>query len=1193
MKRLFTFFCFSLILATGWAQDTNFSTFEFTAAIDNVTTPNAGLAAVLDDNHHTHIAWVKQKDGLRSIMYSIYDGESVETSVVYEGAAKEAPVAPAITLDNSSHPHITFFVERNTDISLNTGNYAVYYACLQNGIFQIEQVSTNSTDPYKDTDGIYHCYVNGRPQITNKNGAVVITYLSATGSVTGYDQYVISATRSDGQWQLNQEYNIDEIGNVSPDEDISLPVYSGDRFYQAFIDISDSDPYVCYYDHGWYSFIISGYTGWSDNEDLHLDLVNNSTHYLSWLHDGDYKTAFIGVSLSGSQEKTEYPITNTPGGNFAPSTYDLTTGDFIGFYNESWSSDGYLVTADENNIVKETKITDIGVVYGKRVLNARDGFVSLVTAHEGDKKIYITTNVGSREAPLAAGFHADDTVISPGESITFTDTSLGNPTSWQWSFPGGTPSSSALQNPVVSYQNAGVFDVSLTIHDGTDQDDTTITDYITVEDTGDNNHSDTLAPGFIPSGDAIYRLTDDAVDDKFPIARNGRIVWVKDMEEGFSIMMFDGKEQKQLYTSSLNLDHKSELFFDGRFILWYENLYDYSNPQRNVKYIDLVEPGVVKDLSGLLLEGDYGHTYDCSNGKVFYYEFYTDPDTRESSRDFRYIDLATGDDVLFYRIPDDADMGDITTFIAGKNQVFFSADSKVYCMTDNGYSRVSTYPGEDYLGTYDENAYITEPYAESSYGFFDSLRLKYYNGREMTIVEKRHKDQVVGCYGCNGITAWLERDYLNWLIFSWNAEDTIFSYNIRENRKKVVYQAEDIYNTTLGFDQNRFVLFSDSGTYIRGVSDKSRWFEYFDGQSLTSIPADKWAAETSIADPASMDQGVYAITSNKKDADGLGEDDTEILVLYLDNVENDSTEESTAEIRADTLNYDSGLQLYLSITNLGDYVAGNNSFGDLAKACYFENSGNLPYLSGLVCSFGKAKGDVDSLEFVIWEKDALSDVPGKVITSFKYPFDAIKRDAANNSYTRITLANPVSLEAPFFAGIVLPQSVGDTVALHQYDVTKGNAWEQFSNETWHAFSSDDSWGIEANLAIFPVVSNSKETGNIDDGDSGNENDDGDENNDEEDESNSDDDATLVRIRQHEVSIKAYPNPFQSSFKVKIPGDMKIQVLRVFDPTGRLVTQQPVNNRKIVRVDLERATEGLYLLQLSGKSGNYNTLIQKL
>jgi len=63
-------------------------------------------------------------------------------------------------------------------------------------------------------------------------------------------------------------------------------------------------------------------------------------------------------------------------------------------------------------------------------------------------------------------FHADTTHICQWHTVHFTDDSFDYVTSWQWEFPGGTPSTSEEQNPVVQYHSSGVFDVILTISDG-------------------------------------------------------------------------------------------------------------------------------------------------------------------------------------------------------------------------------------------------------------------------------------------------------------------------------------------------------------------------------------------------------------------------------------------------------------------------------------------------------------------------------------------------------------------------------------------------------------------------------------------------------------------------------------------------------------------------------------------------------
>lgn len=64
-------------------------------------------------------------------------------------------------------------------------------------------------------------------------------------------------------------------------------------------------------------------------------------------------------------------------------------------------------------------------------------------------------------------FHADTTHTCRWHKVQFTDDSFDNVVSWQWEFPGGDPAWSTLQNPEVTYHNPGVFDVSLTVSDGT------------------------------------------------------------------------------------------------------------------------------------------------------------------------------------------------------------------------------------------------------------------------------------------------------------------------------------------------------------------------------------------------------------------------------------------------------------------------------------------------------------------------------------------------------------------------------------------------------------------------------------------------------------------------------------------------------------------------------------------------------
>jgi PKD repeat protein len=87
----------------------------------------------------------------------------------------------------------------------------------------------------------------------------------------------------------------------------------------------------------------------------------------------------------------------------------------------------------------------------------------------------------SSAAPLLANFIASDVKVCENEEITFTDFSAGGVISWAWSFPGGTPDTSNDQNPVISYREPGVYDVTLTVSDGISSHTAVRSEYITVD----------------------------------------------------------------------------------------------------------------------------------------------------------------------------------------------------------------------------------------------------------------------------------------------------------------------------------------------------------------------------------------------------------------------------------------------------------------------------------------------------------------------------------------------------------------------------------------------------------------------------------------------------------------------------------------------------------------------------------------
>jgi len=83
-------------------------------------------------------------------------------------------------------------------------------------------------------------------------------------------------------------------------------------------------------------------------------------------------------------------------------------------------------------------------------------------------------------APLTAAFSANDYEVCQGTNVQFSDESAGTITSWEWVFEGGSPATSNEQNPMVTYNAAGSWDVTLTVSDGSTSNTLSNSDLIAV-----------------------------------------------------------------------------------------------------------------------------------------------------------------------------------------------------------------------------------------------------------------------------------------------------------------------------------------------------------------------------------------------------------------------------------------------------------------------------------------------------------------------------------------------------------------------------------------------------------------------------------------------------------------------------------------------------------------------------------------
>ncbi len=85
--------------------------------------------------------------------------------------------------------------------------------------------------------------------------------------------------------------------------------------------------------------------------------------------------------------------------------------------------------------------------------------------------------------PPQAHFSASVTTICAETGVYFVDTSIGIPTTWDWQFPGGTPSTSNQQNPTIVYATPGLYNVTLTVSNSNGSNTISLPSYIKVKET--------------------------------------------------------------------------------------------------------------------------------------------------------------------------------------------------------------------------------------------------------------------------------------------------------------------------------------------------------------------------------------------------------------------------------------------------------------------------------------------------------------------------------------------------------------------------------------------------------------------------------------------------------------------------------------------------------------------------------------
>lgn len=166
---------------------------------------------------------------------------------------------------------------------------------------------------------------------------------------------------------------------------------------------------------------------------------------------------------------------------------------------------------------------------------------------------------------------------------------------------------------------------------------------------------------------------------------------------------------------------------------------------------------------------------------------------------------------------------------------------------------------------------------------------------------------------------------------------------------------------------------------------------------------------------------------------------------------------------------------YIIDENDFGYITGNNSYKDKAKAEYFGTFEGGSSITGILAEFAIARSNSHAnVTFGIWDNTGVDGKPGTLVASATKSLASIVTDVQNEQITTVTLSEPWAVTGPYYVGVVLPTSLGDTVALwcraHEagYNST---AWDQFESGAWYAFSDPENWGttLSTSMLIHPIV----------------------------------------------------------------------------------------------------------------------------
>ena len=736
--------------------------------------------------------------------------------------------------------------------------------------------------------------------------------------------------------------------------------------------------------------------------------------------------------------------------------------------------------------------------------------------------------------PPVAEFISSDPDIFVEQTVSFSAQSLGNGLTYSWNFEGGNPASATGENVVVTFNNAGTFNVKLTVSGSSGSDIATRTDYVKV---------------VIPQDCAIL---------SYPLEGNRSFYTYEDNETKENNGPVVGQN---IYgsTSFANLyDYLPGNYVSGA--LFAIGLIESENPRNAIVSFKVWEESSIGSFPGRELASKdvsyddlklTGQNQSKTNRASYTEIFFDNPPAVPAEGRFYLgfeIYYEDGDTIGFYTNEDGEGNGNESFMLSegawqSFSEIEFDANIEMSPVLVGGaYLNINAFVSEGGACVGNSVAFNTDGILQNIIAY----KWTFEGGIPATSTDP------------NPIVKYSQEG-------EYEAELILTIEGCEEARKKMT-KAVKIIDCDLepkaDFFANRYVIEAgDSVQFLENAANATGFSWTFEGgEPATSALFNPFVK---YSEPGVYKVGLEVSNPSGEVSSVVKEEYIQVFEQGYCNFSN--VVSNVPSVSDPTLYY---------VDDAG-YISGTGS-GDLAKAEFFDIAEGEAYIDKLEIVFGVAttndsKATVDVVIFDnkgIDNTDALG-APGEAIATKSLFISKIADDIAAGVPTEINFGQPVKVDGPFYAGILLKfDNETDSVAILSTtddEVEDGTSWE-FTGENewyptsrrWEAGESQDPLDISLYITAHVRTPNQE----------------------------LEDVCNPLSVENPEASdaVKVYPNPFSFTttieYELQAAADVKLEI---FNSLGSRVDvlEDSFKGKGVHQVTLNAGSlpKGLYIYKL--------------